>query len=107
VYRNYHNLNSAIAIRGVHVDFNQETATVTAGAGVTQASQPQREADETRNKAEGNIRVLSGKFHRRDSALHPTQKKRHERAMQKARNEFLSRFHFDEQKALEPCPELV
>lgn len=91
----------------MHLDFGGETATVTAGAGITQESQPQREADETKNKAEGNIRVLSGKFQRRDLALHPTQKKRHERAMQKVRNEFLSRFHFDEQKALEPCPELV
>lgn len=32
VYRNYSNLDSAIAIRGVHLDFSKETATVTAGA---------------------------------------------------------------------------
>ncbi len=51
VYRNHGNLDSAIAIRGVHLDFSQETATVTAGAGITQGSQPQSEADETRNKA--------------------------------------------------------
>jgi 2-amino-4-deoxychorismate synthase len=107
IYRNHGNLDSAIAIRGVHLDFSQETATVTAGAGITQWSQPQKEADETRNKAKGNISVLSGNFQQRPAMLHPMQKKRHERAMQLARNEFLSRFHFWEQAKLEPCPELL
>lgn len=107
VYRNHGNLDSAIAIRGVHLDFGEKTATITAGAGITQWSQPQSEADETRNKARWNISVLSGNFHQRPAILHPMQKKRHERAMQLARNEFLSRFHFWEQAKLEPCPELL
>lgn len=32
VYRHHGNLDSAIAIRGVHLNFSKETATVTAGA---------------------------------------------------------------------------
>lgn len=107
VYRNHGNLDSAIAIRGVHLDFSEETAIVTAGAWITQWSQPQSEADETRNKAQWNISVLSGNFQQHPAILHPMQKKRHERAMQLARNEFLSRFHFWEQHKLEPSPELI
>ncbi len=107
VYRNHGNLDSAIAIRGVHLDFGEETATVTAGAGITQESVPQDEADETRNKAQWNISVLSGKFQQRTTVLQPMQKRRHERAMQLARNEFLSRFHFWEQHKLEPSPEIL
>jgi 2-amino-4-deoxychorismate synthase len=107
VYRNHGNLDSAIAIRGVHLDFGKEIATITAGAGITQESQPQNEADETRNKTRWNISVLSGDFHQRPAILHSMQKKRHERAIQLARNAFLSRFHFWEQSKLEPCPELL
>jgi len=108
IYKNGSNLDTTIAIRGVHLNHRKSTATITAGAGITQASDPEKEAEETQNKAQGNIAVVTGKVQKKTlSALSQTQKKRHERAMQKARNKFLSRFHFGEQKKLEPSPELI
>lgn len=106
VYRNKGNLDSAIAIRGLIVHHRDSTVTQSAGAGVTLASDPEKEAEETINKIAGVRRVITTTLEQ-NKHLSRTQKSTLERRMRLKRNAHLNSFLMRKQEPLEPCPELM
>jgi len=100
-------LDSAILIRTAQVKSDGKFS-VQAGAGIVRDSVPEKEADETRRKAEGFLKILKHSPVAGQSETNYLKDVDAEELKQKleSRNARLSRFHFENQSDLLPVPEL-
>ncbi len=99
-------LDSAIAIRVAEV-FPDGHFAVQAGAGIVCDSVPKKEAIETKMKANGALKAITGGAKQTEVRyLDQVDQTRVNELLQR-RNEFLSHFHLDEQSELPPVEELT
>ncbi len=105
VISNGHYLDSAILIRTAELDADGNIA-VQAGAGVVRDSVPEKEAIETKIKSEGLIKAIQG-IEVGDSNHLEALPAEELKPLLQERNEFLSKFHFEDQFECQKEPGLL